>query len=95
VSGKVIRHFGPVHYFSLLSPARRHGWPCGPRAQATGTGRNDWRLTGAPDVDVYAYRDGQVDRRDRVTVSRVSDGHVMTRQRRAPTRPRSRPSAAS
>ena len=83
VSGKVIRHFGPVYYFSLLSAARAGHvlalW-------ATRAGDGNRRERPAADrrprsVDVYAYRDGRVTGRDRVTVSRVSDGHVMTRQR--------------
>ena len=83
VSGKVIRHFGPVHYFSLLSPARAGHvlalW-------ATRAGDGNRRERPAADrsprsVDAYAYRDGRVTGRDRVTVSGISDGHVMTRQR--------------
>ena len=83
MSGKVIRHFGPVHYFSLLSPARAGHvlalW-------ATRAGDENRRKRPAADrgprsVDAYAYRDGGVTGRDRVTVSGVPDGHVMTRQR--------------
>jgi len=83
VSGKIIGHFGPVHNFWLLSAARVGHvlalW-------ATRAGDGIRRERPASDqrpriVDVYAYRDGRVTGRDRVTVSRVSDGHAMTRQR--------------
>ena len=83
VSGKVIRHFGPVHYFSLLSPARA-GHVLALWATRAGDGNRPERLAAdrrPRSVDVYAYRAGRVTGRDRVTVSRVSDGHVMTRQR--------------
>ena len=48
VSGKVIRHFGPVHYISPLSRPAAHVlalWAtrAGPRQAA-----NNWRLTDAP-----------------------------------------------
>ena len=75
VSRKVIGQFGPVRYFSLLSPARA-GHVLALWATRAGDGNRRPRS-----VDVYAYRDGRVTGRDRVTVSRVSDGHVMTRQR--------------
>jgi hypothetical protein len=83
VSGKVIGQFGPVHYFSLLSAARA-GHVLALWAMRAGDGNR--REQPAADrrprsVDVYAYRDGRVTGRDRVTVSGVSDGHVMTRQR--------------
>ena len=97
VSGKVIRHFGPVHYFSLLSPARA-GHVLALWATRAGDGNRPERLAAdrrPRSVDVYAYRDGQVTGRDRVTVSRVSDGHVMTRQRPGTDVARGRPSAAS
>ena len=82
VSGKVIRPFGPVHDFSLLSPARaghvlalwatRTGGGAGPGERAAG---------GQPRiVDVYAYSGGQLVSRDRATVSGSNDGHVVTRQ---------------
>ena len=82
VSGKVIRPFGPVHDFSLLSPARaghvlalwatRTGGAAGPGERAAG---------GQPRiVDVYAYSGGQLASRDRATVSGSNDGHVVTRQ---------------
>jgi hypothetical protein len=82
VSGKVIRPFGPVHDFSLLSPARaghvlalwatRTGGGAGPGERAAG---------GQPRiVDVYAYSGGQLASRDRATVSGSNDGHVVTRQ---------------
>ena len=94
VSGKVIRPFGPVHDFSLLSPDRaghvlalwatRTGGGAGPGERAAG---------GQPRiVDVYAYTGGELTSRDRVTVSGSGDGHLVTRQRRAPTRIRGRPS---
>ena len=83
VSGKVIRQFGPVHYFSLLSAARA-GHVLALWAMRAGDGNRQERP--AADrrprrVDVYAYRDGRVTGRDRVTVTGVFDGHVMTRQR--------------
>jgi hypothetical protein len=83
VSGRVIRQFGPVHYFSLLSAARA-GHVLALWAMRAGDGNRQERP--AADrrprrVDVYAYRDGRVTGRDRVTVTGVFDGHVMTRQR--------------
>jgi hypothetical protein len=83
VSGKVIRHFGPVHYFSLLSPARA-GHVLALWAARAGDENRRKRPTadrGPRSVDVYAYRHGRVTGRDRVTVSGIPDGHVMTRQR--------------
>ena len=82
VSGKVIRPFGPVHDFSLLSPDRaghvlalwatRTGGGAGPGERAAG---------GQPRiVDVYAYTGGELASRDRATVSGSGDGHVVTRQ---------------
>lgn len=82
VSGKVIRPFGPVHDFSLLSPDRaghvlalwatRTGGGAGPGERAAG---------GQPRiVDVYAYTGGELASRDRATVSGSGDGHLVTRQ---------------
>jgi hypothetical protein len=82
VSGKVIRPFGPVHDFSLLSPDRaghvlalwatRTGGGAGPGERAAG---------GQPRiVDVYAYTGGELASRDRATVSGSDDGHLVTRQ---------------
>jgi hypothetical protein len=83
VSGKVIRPFGPVHYFSLLSPARAGHVLALWSTRAGGRGRPEQPETSIRPrtVDVYAYRDGSVTGRDRVTVSGVPDGHMMTRQR--------------
>jgi hypothetical protein len=75
VSGKVIRPFGPVHYFSLLSPARAGPAGHARRRRKPATDRRP------RSVDVYAYRDGSVTGRDQVTVSGSSDRHVATRQR--------------
>jgi hypothetical protein len=82
VSGKVIRPFGPVHDFSLLSPDRaghvlalwatRTGGGAGPGERAAG---------GQPRiVDVYAYTGGELASRDRATVSGSHGGHLVTRQ---------------
>jgi hypothetical protein len=82
VSGKVIRPFGPVHDFSLLSPGRaghvlalwatRAGGGAAPGERAAG---------GQPRVvDVYAYTGGELASRDRATVSGSGDGHLVTRQ---------------
>ena len=83
VSGKVIGPFGPLHYFSLLS-AERAGHVLALWAARAGDGNRRERPAAdrrPRSVDVYAYRDGRVSGRDRVTVSGVSDGHVMTRRR--------------
>lgn len=79
VSGKVIRPFGPVHDFSLLSPDRAGHvlalW-------ATRAGGGERAAGGQPRiVDVYAYTGGELAGRDRVTVSGSDDGHLVTRQR--------------
>jgi len=79
VSGKVIRPFGPVHDFSLLSPARAGHvlalW-------AARAGRGERAAGGQPRiVDVYAYTDGELAGRERATVSGSADGHLVTRQR--------------
>jgi hypothetical protein len=85
VSGKIIWPFGPLHYFCLLSPARAGHvlalWAM--RAGGRGRGRREQPQTGARPrtVDVYAYRDGSVTGRDRVTVSGSGDRHLATRQR--------------
>lgn len=82
VSGKVIRPFGPVHDFSLLSPDRaghvlalwatRAGGGAAPGERAAG---------GQPRVvDVYAYTGGELVSRHRATVSGSGDGHLVTRQ---------------
>jgi hypothetical protein len=78
VSGKVIRPFGPVHDFSLLSPARA-GHVLALWAMRTGDGER--AAGGQPRiVDVYAYTGGELASRDRATVSGSGGGHVVTRQ---------------
>jgi hypothetical protein len=82
VSGKVMRPFGPVHDFSLLSPSRaghvlalwamRAGHAERPGQRAAG---------GQPRIlDVYAYTGGELASRDRATVSGSGGGYVVTRQ---------------
>jgi hypothetical protein len=81
VSGKVIRPFGPVHDFSLLSPDRA-GHVLALWATRTGGGAAGERAAGGQPriVDVYAYTGGKLARRDRVTVSGSGGGHLVTRQ---------------
>jgi hypothetical protein len=82
VSGKVIRPFGPVHDFSLLSPDRA-GHVLALWATRTGGGAapGERAAGGQPRiVDVYAYTGGELAGRDRATVSGSGDGHLVTRQ---------------
>jgi hypothetical protein len=83
VSDTVIRPFGPVHYFSLLSPARAGHvlarWATRPRV---GDGPGQHAAGRQPRiVDVYGYREGTLAGRDRMTVSGTDDGHLAMRQR--------------
>jgi hypothetical protein len=83
VSGKVVRPFGPVHDFSLLSPARA-GHVLAVWATRTGGGARPGERAAAGQpriVDVYAYRDGELASRDRATVSGSDGGHVVTREK--------------
>jgi hypothetical protein len=83
VSGKIIGPFGPAHSFWLLSAARAgHVLALWAIRAGDGNRREGPAADRRPrSVDVYAYRDPRVTGRDRVTVSRVSGGHVMTRDR--------------
>jgi hypothetical protein len=82
VSGKVITPFGPVHDFSLLSPARAgHVLALWATRAGAGGGPGQSPAGGQPRiVDVYAYRAGELAGRDRATVSGSYDGHLVTRQ---------------
>jgi hypothetical protein len=82
VSGKVIRPFGPVHDFSLLSPDRAgHVLALWATHTGGGAGPGERAAGGQPRiVDVYAYTGGELASRDRATVSGSGDGHLVTRQ---------------
>ena len=79
VSRKEVRPFGPVHDFSLLSPARAGHVLALWASRAGGAER---AAGGQPRiVDFYAYSGGELAGRDRATVSGSDNGHQVTRQR--------------